>query len=99
MKAPTTLIALWVAISMAIATYWEHRIRPIRSGIAWAEERFEAAGLDFPDVDVVVHDSLFECDGHVGLYHPGRALLLFCCVALMSGRCFTSSPTPGPINT
>lgn len=48
------------------------------AAVDWARGRFVAAGLDFPEVDVVAHDDLFDCGGHVGLYHPGRRLLELC---------------------
>ncbi len=46
--------------------------------IEWAQARFAAAGMELPDVDIVVLDDLRDCGGHVGRYYPGRNVLELC---------------------
>ncbi len=45
--------------------------------IAWAVDRFGAAGLQLPDLDISFPAS---CDGKAALYDVGRRSIDFCCV-------------------
>jgi hypothetical protein len=40
--------------------------------IAWAEWRYADAGLDLPDVELFVHESLDDCEGFAGLFRGSR---------------------------
>jgi hypothetical protein len=38
----------------------------------WAVRRFEAGGLEFPEVEIHFHADLSGCSGHLGVATPGR---------------------------
>ena len=44
---------------------------PLPASVTQAMERFEAAGLELPPLDIRVHDTKAGCSGHSGLYTPG----------------------------
>lgn len=49
--------------------------------VAWAFERFDAAGLDLPDdASVVFHDSTTPCEGNQGTVRPDRGNEAWVCV-------------------
>jgi hypothetical protein len=39
-----------------------------RAMVTWALERFERAGLPLPPMQIVFHEDIRDCQGHVGLY-------------------------------
>jgi hypothetical protein len=43
-----------------------------------AMERFDAQGLELPEIRFVFHDDLFPCHGHKGRYHSSTATLEMC---------------------
>lgn len=43
-----------------------------------ALDRFEAQGLELPDVTFVFHDDLMPCSGHKGMYHKKSGTLEMC---------------------
>lgn len=47
--------------------------------VEWAMGRFEAAGLDAPDLEVVFHDTKEPCNGNTGLYVPGEVDTVHIC--------------------
>jgi hypothetical protein len=49
-----------------------------RNLLDWARDRFGGAGLDFPAVEFVFHDSSRDCYQHVGLYFPAANSLHMC---------------------
>lgn len=46
--------------------------------VAQAMGRFEAHGLELPEVDFIFHDDLLVCDGHKGRYHSSTRTLEMC---------------------
>ena len=45
----------------------------------WAIDRFVAAGLPLPSMDVTVHRHTRPCDGNSGLYRPGPPVEVHIC--------------------
>jgi hypothetical protein len=43
-------------------------------------ERFDAQGLELPEIEFVFHDDLFPCDGHKGRYTSNTGTLEMCSI-------------------
>ncbi len=46
--------------------------------LAWALDRFRLAGLELPELDIIVHGSTADCGGHVGYYVTSTNQLHVC---------------------
>jgi len=46
--------------------------------ITWARSRFKDAGLELPNIEIVVFDSTIDCDGRVGYYYADAGRLELC---------------------
>ena len=70
MRGTAPLLA--IAILLAPAADDAEVIDPLSAEaldlLDWAEARYESAGLEFPDVEVLVHDTTDPCRGRLGRY-------------------------------
>ena len=70
--------------------------------VRWALARFEAAGLELPELVLAFHDDRHGCNGHPGFYQSGTPARVHVCdrfptpdYAALKGRSCTNSATLG----
>ena len=57
-----------------------------RARVEWGLDRFAAAGLELPPMEVIVHPHKRPCDGNSGLYQPGPPVEVHLCLADAASR-------------
>jgi hypothetical protein len=78
-RATAILAILAVAIISSATDATSPALEPADAAvIEWAQARFADAGMELPDVDIVVLNDLRDCGGHIGRYYTGRNLLELC---------------------
>ena len=57
-----------------------------RARVEWGLDRFAAAGIELPPMEVIVHPHKRPCDGNSGLYQPGPPVEVHLCLADAASR-------------
>jgi hypothetical protein len=82
-----TFLGLTLALAATPGGYEDHHGRTVSiegatadevALVEWAAGRFQAAGLELPDLTVEFHDDLAGCKGAYGLYRVAGSIIKIC---------------------
>jgi len=82
-----TVVSLTLGLAAATGGYEDHHGRAVSieganvdevALVEWAAGRFQAAGLELPDLTVEFHDDLASCRGSYGLYRVAASIIKMC---------------------